>query len=367
LGWYNNYAFGKPTGPYGNDGLVLQLNSLVVFLGLHFDQSQGMFLQQPLLLLGLVGLGPMWRASRRTCLWWLLLYAALIVPNALHPVWYGGYSFVGRFGSTNLFLWAIPMAYAARAVFRDGSYLPRVLAALSIVFQAVLASSWLGVHENLFNHTVWERAHAGCVWAYNSIYPALIKTHLPYWQPFTEFWHYPANLSALILAAGAIMSGWLWQGRKRQAARCLAGSVLIAISLPLVAPMRSPTVVWKSDEIRGRTGSTDENRQVAEEGRNEPGLLAKTPDLFLAPGKYRVSIDCQADGDAGCIGAVMFHNHLNTTPLYPVMPGTAQLGHEISTFYITTTQCQRPSCVGVWYTGHGKISVARLSIERVVR
>ncbi|HWB14338.1 MAG TPA: hypothetical protein VG826_34250 [Pirellulales bacterium] len=102
LGWYNHYAFGKATGPYGNDGLEVQVNNLVVFFGLHFDQSQGIFLQQPLWLLGLIGLGPMWCASRRRFLWWILMYAATIVPNTLHPNWYGGYSFVGRFGSTSV-------------------------------------------------------------------------------------------------------------------------------------------------------------------------------------------------------------------------------------------------------------------------
>ena len=126
-------------------------------------------------------------------------------------------------------------------------------------------------------------------------------------------------------------------------------------------------VVWKGDEIRGYTGSSDGKRRVAEEGRDEPGLLAKTPDLFLAPGKYRVSVDYQADGDAGCIGAVMFHNHTSTTPLYPVMSASAQLGHDVSSFCISKTECNRPSCVAVWYAGRGKISVASLSIEKVVR
>jgi hypothetical protein len=367
LGWYNYYAFGKPTGPYGNDGLDLQLNNLVVFLGLHFDQSQGMFLQQPLLLLGLVGLGPMWRASRRTAFWWLLTYAALIVPNALHPVWYGGYSFVGRFGSPNVLLWAIPIAYGARAVFRDGSYLPRVFAALSLVFQAVLADSWLWVHENRFNHSIWERAHPECVWAYNSIYPALMKTYLPYWQPFTAFWRYPANISALILAGGALAAGWLWQARKRQALQCLAGAALLAISLPLVATIRFPAVVWKGDEIRGLIGSSDGERRVAEEGRDASGLLAKTPDLFLAPGKYRVSVDCLADGDAGCVAAVAFHNEMSTTILYQVTPASAPVDHDIGSFCISQTQCKRPSSVAVWYKGRGKVSVGSLCVEKVAR
>jgi hypothetical protein len=146
----------------------------------------------------------------------------------------------------------------------------------------------------------------------------------------------------------------------------LAGAVLLAIGLPLVARIQVPPPIWKGDAIVGYIGSSDGKRLVAEDRRDELGVLAKTPGLFLAPGKYRVSVDYQADGDAGCIGVVILHNHTNATGLYLMMPASAPLGNDGS-FCISKTECKRPSCVAVYYTGRGKLSVASLSIEKVAR
>jgi hypothetical protein len=59
LAFYYWYAFGKLMGPYDEGALMVHPSSFIVFMGLHFDQAQGMFLQQPLWLLGLFGLAPM--------------------------------------------------------------------------------------------------------------------------------------------------------------------------------------------------------------------------------------------------------------------------------------------------------------------
>ena len=202
LAWYNAYAFGKMTGPYTDDGLLLERNSLIVLLGLHFDQAQGMFLQQPLWLLGVVGLGPMWRCCRRACLWWMLLYAATIVPNAMHPNWYGGYSYLGRFGATGVLLWVIPLACGARQLFADGKWAPAALALMSLALQAWLANHWLRA----------DRLQFGClfpedVFTCHSIYPNALKSYLPYWLPDGAVWRYPANFAALTIAGGALIFG----------------------------------------------------------------------------------------------------------------------------------------------------------------
>jgi hypothetical protein len=260
LAIYNAYAFGKMTGPYAGDGLVLHRNSLIVFLGLHFDQAQGMFLQQPLWLLGVVGLAPMWHSSRRSCLWWLLLYASTIVPNAMHPNWYGGYSYLGRFGATSVLLWAIPLAYGARMLFGEGttgffseglwrqqsrvgqasgtsagppcrlwwagarklacptlqllktsfrqSVAPAVVALLSLALQGWLASHWLRADRLQFG-CLFPESVANC----HSMYPLSLKPYLPYWLPDGDVWRCPANVVAMVVAAGALACGMLWQGR----------------------------------------------------------------------------------------------------------------------------------------------------------
>ncbi|MGH7134630.1 MAG: hypothetical protein ACREHD_02760 [Pirellulales bacterium] len=208
LAYYNAYAFGQVTGPYSDDGLLLCRNSLIVFLGLHFYQGQGMFLQQPLWLLGLIGLAPMWRSARRSCLWWLLLYASTVVPNSLHPNWYGGYSYLGRFGVTGALLWTIPLAYGARMIFANGKTAPALVAVLSLALQIGLANHWLRADSLEFG-CAWPESIRDC----HSAYPSFLKPYLPYWLPDANAWRYTANYAALILAGGLLACGKFWQRR----------------------------------------------------------------------------------------------------------------------------------------------------------
>ncbi|MGH7137424.1 MAG: hypothetical protein ACREHD_16900, partial [Pirellulales bacterium] len=237
LAWYNWYAFGRPTGPYAQGSLTAGLNSFIVFTGLHFDQAQGMFLQQPLWLLGLIGLAPMWRASRRTGACWTLLYLAAILPNAMHPMWYGGHSYIGRFGATAVLLWAVPLAFAARTLFASGSRAPTVLAVAALAWQLCLARNWLTAGEGLLYP--WDRAELWrpCVWSYNGFFPHRLRDYLPYWQPFVEFWRYPANFAALIVAWGLPICGLCFIWRRKVAWLCLLGTSTAAVLLAVAAPV----------------------------------------------------------------------------------------------------------------------------------
>ncbi len=91
LGWFHLAAFGSVLGGRNAEELVpVFLRVLGLFLGLHLDQAQGMFFQQPLALAGLLALGYMARRRHPLTLPWLVLYASLIVPNALQLSRYGG-------------------------------------------------------------------------------------------------------------------------------------------------------------------------------------------------------------------------------------------------------------------------------------
>lgn len=93
LAAYNYYAFGKISGPYQSDALEVSKTSLMVLLGLHFDQNQGFILQNPASLIGILAIGWMYKLNRTFSLVWALVFLSLIVPNALHPNWYGGGAF----------------------------------------------------------------------------------------------------------------------------------------------------------------------------------------------------------------------------------------------------------------------------------
>ncbi|MGH7139566.1 MAG: hypothetical protein ACREHD_27790, partial [Pirellulales bacterium] len=300
LACYNGYAFGKATGPYQPGALAVGINSAIVFLGLHFDQTQGMFFEQPLWLLGLIGLAPFWRHAPNSCLWWLLLYAAAIVPNALHPAWYGGHSFVGRFGATAVLLWAVPLAHASRELFGNSVRGPALLAALSIALQTYLARNWLTAGDGLFHQDgrpgLWE----GCVWAYNSFYPPALKEYLPYWQPYVEFWRHPANLAVLVVAAGLLICGFFCE-RRRAAIGCTMATALLAAAV-LSMPAKSYPAACAADEALGFVGRQEPGRRIAREALDDEGVMAKTPHLFPAPGYYRIVVDYEADGEGDHAG-----------------------------------------------------------------
>src|SRR5262249_35411095 len=110
--------------------------------GLHFDEAQGLFFQQPLFVVGLLGLGPLFRRDWRLGVLLAAVYASIVVPNAMHINWYGGASFVGRFVWPAALLWVFPLAYAVDAsLLRQRTWL--AIFALAIAWQLVLATQWL--------------------------------------------------------------------------------------------------------------------------------------------------------------------------------------------------------------------------------
>ena len=110
LVWWHLRTFGGVLGWRRLEHLVVEpLRVLEIFLGLHFDQAQGLFLQQPLLLPGLVGLGYMVCRRHSLTLPWLLLYGSLIMPNAMEVNSYGGGGPSGRFAWTAMWLWIVPL------------------------------------------------------------------------------------------------------------------------------------------------------------------------------------------------------------------------------------------------------------------
>jgi hypothetical protein len=99
LALYNHYAFGRIAGPYSGLSTNFQLSrtSFMVLVGLHFDRLQGLFFENPLLLIGAVEV--IRKCIRRQAWAWLTvaLYMSFVIPNAFYVNWYGGYSFGGRF------------------------------------------------------------------------------------------------------------------------------------------------------------------------------------------------------------------------------------------------------------------------------
>ncbi len=170
---------------------------LAILLGLHLDQGQGIFSQQPLLLLGLVGLGTLVRDDRRGALALGLLYSSLLVPNAAHPNWYGGWSFVGRFHWSSFLLWLFPLAHLVRGMVATKTLKICfiTLCVMEILLQCVLLRDWLFVPDFLYptNHkSFWSFAFG----------------YLPYFRANERWWVHVPNWIAISICCGLVYYGW---------------------------------------------------------------------------------------------------------------------------------------------------------------
>jgi hypothetical protein len=213
---YQVWALGTPFGIRQRELASPFSRAAEIFLGLHLDQSQGMFLQHPLLLVGVAALPWLMWSHPRFALFWLALYGSAIVPNALELARYGGGGPVGRFGWTAEWLWIIP---AAMFVSRYRAVLtryvkPAVIAGLT--YQALLAVRWLADPFVLFPHLDPPR---------DSLFPEPLQRWLPsfYYWDFTSYWRAGPNIAAfalilLVLAAGATLAASIevHSGRSRE-------------------------------------------------------------------------------------------------------------------------------------------------------
>lgn len=213
LAAYHQATFGNIVGPRRMDELSAgAAQAWMVLLGLHVDQAQGVFLQQPLFLAGVPALGIM--AMRRPGLTaaWLVLYASLIMPNVLQIIAYGGASPSGRFAWPAAWLWLVPLGLVLswhRGRLARGIR-PAVLAVF--VYEAALALRWLPNPMAITNEFTPDPALR------NSLFPVAMRGWLPSFYAPQFLAHTPnivAIVAVLVLLAGGLALGFRLERRRR--------------------------------------------------------------------------------------------------------------------------------------------------------
>ncbi|GJI96519.1 hypothetical protein RugamoR57_32370 [Duganella caerulea] len=283
LAAYNLYAFGKMSGPYQDNAVEVSRTSLMVLMGLHFDQNQGFLLQNPINLLGLLGVGWLYRANRPFLLLWAAVFATLIGPNSLHPAWYGGWSFTGRFGWPAAVVFAVPTLYALLELSRRRRPLFLALAWLSVALQAYFFFCYAVEKVDMFNHA-WETPLASYSMYYGRLHawlPALYNGDWAFGYRPNYAW---LAMTVLLLAAGfARGARWRWIG-----AAVLGAGVIVAAGM---APgQRASAIVLTAASLPGQTGHVDGAARTAQPGAELPGMLNFGPYLPLPSGTYRVTL-----------------------------------------------------------------------------
>ena len=174
--------------------------ALMIFLGLHFDQAQGMFFAQPLLLAGVASLVAFVRSRPRVALCWAALYLSLVVPNSLELARYGLGGPAGRFGWSAMWLWIVPIGFVLA---RYGTRAERVVKRLviaGILYQAALAVRWIP-HPNVLwtnlNDPGW------------SVFPRALAGWLPSFATwdFAAYLRNPVNVVAMVAVLALAIAG----------------------------------------------------------------------------------------------------------------------------------------------------------------
>jgi len=208
---FNTWASGSPLGfRHASELTTSFARGAEIFLGLHFDQSQGMFLQQPLLLAGVAALPIFAWRHRGLALLWGLVYLSLVVPNALVLTRYGGDGPDGRFAWSAAWLWAVPIGFVVAEHHERLAAWVRRAAIAGWVYQAVVAARWLRTPDALF-----PTIDAGLD-GRDSLFPAAMHGWLPsyYFWDFSSYWTYGPNVVAMLIAIALLVAGALARERR---------------------------------------------------------------------------------------------------------------------------------------------------------
>jgi len=299
LAGYNHYAFGNIAGPYGEGALVLHINALMVFVGLHLDQFQGMFWQNPSLLLGLIYWPWLWRRDRLIAGVLLAIYLSFVVPNSMHLAWYGAMSFTGRFGWSGAFVLFPAAVFALIELAGDRKQLTRYGCAGLFGFHLLMFARYTFSDLELYNTKS----------LLSEDYPTFLpwlsgKTPMFYdgaWA-FTDLTNQVWILGFLLLLLVGGLSSWL--ARQRLLRWGLVGLFGVGcVSVGLAGPRTSypiTTLLFSGRGLPSLSGRTvdEEHGRFAQAGQDEPGFLIYGPYIVLPAGAYQASLDYQTTANS---------------------------------------------------------------------
>lgn len=376
LAAYHQIAFGNVAfGPYYGHRVFDARKIALTFTGLHWDMAHGIFMQQPLLILGLFGVAPLVRDNRGVAILLAILSLSVLVPNSMLSFWrpsdyYGGASFYGRFNWAVASLWIFPLAYAIRLLFKYRWTLILPLCAGALLLQAWMMSRWL-FDDGLLINSGWP------AWAARNFYtytPWLIL-RMPFFKNVGEFdnlsycLRQPANYVCLLVSALLVLSGWWWlDGRKSVLKAAWSLFLIAALLIVSLAPPAAPFWTITADLLPSQTGAVEDKSRSASEGAASAGYLIYGPYLFLLKGEYALTLEYETGG--GPISATEAHRFdlsydLGRTVVAEMAlpPSETNKGRLVYRFAVDREESMRKQFeCRVWYTGKGVLRVKRLTI-----
>ncbi len=301
LAAYNRYAFGSMSGPYESGALVANWHALMVLMGLHLDQFQGIFFLDPMLLLAPIGAAALVRRRPGFGIYFILLYASLVVPNAMHTNWYGGGGFAARFVLSGSVLLILPAAYAMRVL----RMAPRVAAGLCIVSLCVQAAYYATYRSQSFS--LYNQPDVPFIESYVTLFGRLQK-YLPEFCNIDFAYRYLPNYGWLAGLVVLLVIGWHYartdggvQHRPRRHLRLAwASAALLPLSGSVAAAFWQPPITrilaYEGANLPGLTGHAAGSSRVAIPGQDRPTFLSFGPYVSLPKGRYRFELVYSSTG-----------------------------------------------------------------------
>jgi hypothetical protein len=148
---YNKYAFDNAAGPYGRGMMEVSMTSAMVLVGLFIDQNQGLLFQNPVFLVGIFFFPAFIRSDWRLGLTVLVIFASLLVPNALHINWYGGGVISGRFQWAATTVLIIPTIFGLTRIARASELWFTTIVVFGVGIQVWYHSLYASTKVVLFN------------------------------------------------------------------------------------------------------------------------------------------------------------------------------------------------------------------------
>ncbi len=287
LAAYNEYAFGNFTGPYRGNALEVSLRSLMVFLGLHLDQFQGVFFQNPTYLIGLAFLPAYVAWSRRLGITTLLVYGALVVPNAMHPD--GGYSFAGRF------IWSGAVVFMAPTIFgliKLAEFSRKILLCTAPIF--VLLQVWFFGKYAFHQFDLYAKPSGTWLDVYPSLYSPL-QEWLPAFYDRGWAFRYQPNYAFLIFAIGLCCLGRVYLYAEEKTFKVSLGTFVLASSAFILTAGATSTprydpLTYAATSLFSGTGQKEGDMILAKAPRDPAGLVTYGPYVPLKSGDYKFTI-----------------------------------------------------------------------------
>jgi len=363
LAIYNEFAFGNLLGPYESDALQLSTTALMVGFGLFLDQNQGMFFQNPLLVTGFIYLFHLIFKKNTSAILGFLLISTIILPNSMHPNWYGGGSFAGRFTwSVIPILTYFTITYLVQ-LSKSSKRLFYWIITIAICYQCYL---WM--YYAIFGVSIYNKPPDTWQASYSIFFPYL-SNFLPSFYNSSWAFQFIPNLFLigviLLIPVYLMFCRYGSQAKTSILITFAVGALLYQQVHPLIIKVQPQVKSWSASALPSQTGRISDSVRVADPDLDKPGFLTFGPYEFLAPGDYIATIRYRSETlNSQDIGYIDVYDNNNAKKLRTkrLMPSNGFLQESTIRFRVSGLFHHRIEIRTFW-SGTTELEVVELQLK----